>query len=386
MSIPAKLKLPLVFFILILPLYFSMPGGLQLPLFGFLACIFYAAKALLSDAKYFWLIVFYSTLATIQIHLSPIVNYDAFFRKLAAIFVFIGTFSVFSTYYNHRYDKYLFISFGLVVAYAIYSAPSYAIGYDNYLMPGNCGVNNISDIGHLRCSTFGEGNYFGGYIALLLLIYQRSAKFMFLAFVGAIISWSPTPIIVYLYCLYKLIIFKFDKNRSAVVILKNILILGLAVIILGGSYSRMELFFNASERSSLGERFEFIRAGLFMWIDHPLLGVGFGNFGYHLPDYTFFTHLIDRTLYEDSRFIPNNNIVEFLSEQGLIGLLFYIYILFLLSRIRHPIFNRIEIVILILFIGLTMPTFFQIITAALLGILFAKHRPPSLVPSNRKLD
>lgn len=381
-----KVKWPLVFLILILPLYFKLPGGLQLPLFGFFACFFYAIKSLLRNVKNFRLIIFYSALTIIQISLSPIISYDAFARKLAAIFVFIGTYSIFLTYYNQKYDKYLLISFGLVIAYAIYSAPSYILGYQNYLIPGTCGINNISDIGHLRCSTFGEGNYFGGYVALLLLIYQRSSKFMILGFIGAIITWSPTPILIYFYSIYKLIINKFWKKQPAVTISSNILMLGLVLITLLNFQNIIELFSDISERSSLGERFEFIRAGLFMWIDHPLLGVGFGNFGYHLPEYTFFSHLIDRTLYEDSRFIPNNNITEFLSEQGLIGFCFYIYILNEVRKISHPIFSRVEIVILVLLIGLTMPTFFQIIIAALFGILIAKYRPSSSISSNKTLE
>jgi len=370
----SRVRWPIVFFILILPIYFKIPADLQLPLLGFISCLFILFKSTLRDAEGLKLILFYSAFAIGQIAFAPIVNYAAFARKLAGILIFVGTFSVYLNHYSQKYDKYYYISLSFVIAYAVYSAPSYILGYQSYLIPGTCGITNLSELGHLRCATFGEGNYFGGYLALLILIFANSPKFMALAFIGVVISWSPTSILVFAYCSCRVISRRIitGQNRSLMAggVILFILILSIAL-----KYQDIfEIFSNASDRSSLGERSEFIRSALAMWIDYPLAGVGFGNFGYNLADYTVLSQLFERTIFEESRFIPNSNIAEFLSEQGLIGFCFYIYILRLVSNIDHPIFGRIEIIFLLLFIGIAMPTFFQIIVAALLGTLASKYR------------
>jgi O-antigen ligase len=368
-----KIKLSLAFFLLTLPLYFKAPYGLQWPLIGLIISLPLAIGALIKQPVLKWVLIAYLSLGFFQLFFLGVVDINAFVRKFIAIVLFILTFGILLQYYNQKYDKYVYFGLLIVIIYGFYSSFSYIFGYQDYLFPGTCGANNLSDIGHLRCATFGEGNYLGGYIALLTLIYSRQFKFRVMCLIGAVISWSPTPIILILYTNYRQFIEKVKVNKRIKTSIDIMVFASIGFAFLLAQGSVYEMLNNASERSSLGERLEFIRAGLAMWLDNPIVGVGFGNYGYYLPQYTLFQHLMDRTLLEDARFIANNNIIEFLSEQGIIGFMFYIYVLFRASKVIHPTFSRQEVILLLVFIGLTMPTFFQIIVAALLGILASKH-------------
>lgn len=374
-----EIRWPLVVFISLLPLYFRMPSGLQLPLIGFFFCLFLVRKSFSGDSGTLKLVCFYLILGGLQIFFTSIFNYDAYVKKYMAIFICVGTYSLFLKYYNEQYDRYIYLSLVITIVYGVFSAPSHILGYQDYLIPGTCGDNNLSDIGHLRCATFGEGNYFGGYVAILMLIFSQKNKFMILCLIGTLIAWAPTPILIYGYIFYKKTLRKLLPNLRAAFLLNLFLMAFLVSIFFLYYQIILDVIVNASETSSLGERLEFIRSGFAMWIDHPMLGVGFGNYGFALPNYTVFPHLINQTLYDGIRYIPNNNIIEFLSEQGVVGFSFYIYLLMKVSKVHHPIFNRFEIFALIVFIGLAMPTFFQLIVAALLGIFQAKFQitPPA---------
>lgn len=369
-----KTYAPIILFIIICPLYFSNEIGLQIPLIGFLICYLYLFKSIIINREFIFIILIYLILALIQYLFLQDLVFDVFFRKMAAILVFIGTFSIFYEFYNEKYDKYFLASLIFVILYGIYSAFSYIFGYDEYLISGTCATNNLTEFGLLRCSTFGEGNYLGGYLSLMILIFSRYALFMWLCLLGALIAWSPVPFLVYTYTVVKIIIVKYGveayKYKSVMILFALIF----AATAFWNYHIILENFSNTSARSSLGERTEFIRAGFNMWIDHPLIGVGLGNYGDRLPEYTFLTHLFERTIYEDSRFIANNNIIEFLAEQGIFGFLFYVFILNRVSAGEHYLFNRKEIIGLMLLIGFAMPTFFQIIVAALLGTFSAKYR------------
>jgi O-antigen ligase len=369
-----KSHAPIILFIMMSPLYFKNEIGLQIPLIGFIFCFLYLINAIIRNKESILLIIIYLIFSLIQYLFLNSLEYDAFLRKMVAVIVFIGTFYIFFEFYNEKYDKYFLAALVFVILYGIFSAFSYAFSYDEYLIPGTCAATNLSNFGLLRCATFGEGNYLGGYIALTILIFSRYALFMWLSLLGILIAWSPIPALVYIYALSKLLIVKYDvaayKYKAAIILFSLVFVASAF-----WNYSIiLEFFSDTSERSSLGERTEFIRAGFNMWIDHPIIGVGVGNYGERLPEYTLYQHLFDRSIYEDSRFIANNNIIEFAAEQGAFGLLFYAFMLNRVSKVSHDLFSRKEIILLILLIGFAMPTFFQIIVAALLGTFSAKYR------------
>ncbi len=353
---------------LLLPFYFKTPFLVPLPFLGFLAVL----PLLLNKHAYYNKILlfvpFYLMLGITQLIFNNNIQIYEYVTKLAAIIIFIITLSIVVTYYIKMYDRYLMYSFIIVILYALYSAPSYLMGYVNFLIPGTCLENNLSPLNHLRCSTFGEGNYFGGYLSLMILIFSQRTMFMVASLVGVLVSFSPIAMIVWLYLYLRKFIL---KGRFGFILISSITFISFVFALLILDLSLIESIFGNSETSSFWERFEFIRSSFKMWLDNIVIGIGFGQFGNFLPDYTLFNHLIIKAN-DGDRFIPNSNIPEILSEQGLFGLVFFCYILFKLFNLNHPVLTNYEIVIIFIIIGLAMPTLFQIVIAALLGVLISK--------------
>lgn len=353
---------------LLLPLYFKTPFFVPVAFIGFLAILALLLKIQTYENKTLWFVPFYLILGIIQLIINPDLKIYEYITRLSAIIIFIVTLSVVTTYYDKKYDKYLLFSFIFVILYALYSAPSYILGYENFLIPGTCLENNLSVFNHLRCSTFGEGNYFGGYLSLMILIFSQRPSFMLLSLFCVLVSFSPTSMLIWLYLFIRKYIFKGDYGWVLISSIASFLIF---ISILTLDISIIRFFFGDSETSSFWERFEFIRSSFKMWSDNMIIGIGLGQFGYYLSDYTVFNHLIT-SANDGARYIPNSNLAEILSEQGLYGLVFYFYILYKLYYLNHPLLNHYELIIVFIIIGLAMPTLFQIVIAALLGVLISK--------------
>jgi O-antigen ligase len=88
------------------------------------------------------------------------------------------------------------------------------------------------------------------------------------------------------------------------------------------------------ELGSRLKRIAFIIAGLRMFADHPVLGVGISQFGYF---YNFYQPLGLQGMAETVKLIPNNIYVELLAELGIFGfLLFAAFLLGVYRRLRGP--------------------------------------------------
>lgn len=71
-------------------------------------------------------------------------------------------------------------------------------------------------------------------------------------------------------------------------------------------------------RRSLSGRSDMIKAGINIFIDYPFFGVGLGNYKYFAPRYIFISQM----------YYSHNTFITILSELGLIGFLFFIFICF----------------------------------------------------------
>jgi hypothetical protein len=365
-----KVHKSIVLFFLLIPFYFKTDFIINIPLIGFIGLVFLILKKKTFNNKILLFIPYYFILLIFQYNYIEILNISAYTNKLMAIFIFIIILSFITSYYNKKYDVIIYYSFIITLIYGLYSSLSYILGYQQYLIPGTCGDNNLSPLGHLRCSTFGEGNYYGGYISLVALILYGQKWFLPLSLLAAFISFSPTPIFICIYLMLR------SKIPGKFFLITLQISCAIVIFITFFNYYFLEFsliknIFGDSETSSFWERLEFIRSGFSMSFDNTLLGVGFGQFGYHLSSYSDYNHLINNAN-SGFRYIPNSNISEIISEQGLYGLVLYFYILYRLFNLNHPLLNRFELVIIFIFIGLTMPTLFQIVVAALLGVIIAK--------------
>jgi O-antigen ligase len=125
-----------------------------------------------------------------------------------------------------------------------------------------------------------------------------------------------------------------------VLTLRNIIIFGLAVVIIGwvvvrtlgvgGDLFTMEKFqehiSNVFYGASYNERIATFDNAMVAWRDHPWLGIGVGGFGPYIASHPQY-------MPKDGWRIVNNEFLEVLAETGVVGLsFFFIFIVFLVVR------------------------------------------------------
>lgn len=347
--------------------YFLTDIGIPIPALVLILCIYpsFIAKNI-KNFSYLYLILFICALQ-IVFNLTPFNEY--FLRKVIGVILFCYAYYLSKNLFSGYYIKYLKYSLLITFLYALYSSPSYLFGYQNYLIPGTCPDNNISPFGLLRCSTFGEGNYFGTYSALMGILFIGEVRWLFIALICSLISLSPIPIFVNVYLFYSKLNYK----------IKSILILffTILIIIFIGLYfiHGLDLIPPSikdswdSPLSSVSERLEFIRSSFLMFMDYPLFGVGFGQFGNALPQFTNFDHLARNTEGGFIRYIPNNFYAETISEQGLFGLIFAFYFLWKLCQSYNGQLGKREFILLVMILLMTVPTLYQIVLGIIFGVL-----------------
>jgi hypothetical protein len=346
--------------------YFFNDIAIPIPVFIIISCIY--PLFLIKHIKDFTYLYLLLTLAALQIffNLTPLNEY--FLRKIIGITLFCYAFYLTKNLFSQNYIKYVKYSLVITFLYALYSAPSYLLGYQNFLIPGTCPDNNISPFGLLRCSTFGEGNYFGTYSALMGILFVGNIRMLSIAMICSLISFSPIPIFVNTYLFISRLSFKL-KNILYILLIILILIFSLLFFIYGLKLiplSMKEAW--ESPMSSVSERLEFISSSFLMFLDHPLFGIGFGQFGNALPQFTIFEHFV-RNTESGFRYIPNNFYAETIAEQGLFGLIFALYFFRKLYDSYTGLLGKRELVFLVLLLLITVPTLYQIVMGVILGIL-----------------
>ncbi|MDP9341261.1 MAG: O-antigen ligase family protein [Actinomycetota bacterium] len=119
--------------------------------------------------------------------------------------------------------------------------------------------------------------------------------------------------------------FRAGQRRQVVAVVGA---LAVAVLFIPKSYLSVELpSFQSEFSSSSGNdstaivRLQYWKAGYEMWLDHPIDGVGIGQYNYELPNYAPFT-LSPKDLDNGA----HNIYVAVLAETGLVGLLLYLWL------------------------------------------------------------
>jgi probable O-glycosylation ligase (exosortase A-associated) len=110
-------------------------------------------------------------------------------------------------------------------------------------------------------------------------------------------------------------------------------------------YSRVESLSEGTEDRSLRGRWSYVVTGLHILHDHPLLGVGLGNFGYAfgLPQYSEYAEVSERQFMLGSLRAPgsaetraaHNMYLEVVTETGLVGFFFFGLLIFVTWRDLH---------------------------------------------------
>jgi O-antigen ligase len=298
-------------------------------------------------------------------------NFVWFTMKYFSILLCFLTFFVISQRHALESLVALKLSILLTVIFGIFSAPAYIFDYQSLLPFGICETNNIFLLsGHLRCSTFGEGNYLGIFLTTILIIFHTKKSVFFLCLVGIIISMSKIALVILCYLLIR----KFLRLPLFGVFIGAIAFL---LFFVDADFVGSVLLGNElPERSSAGERLEFARIGLRMFLDNPVIGVGAGQYHVYLSDYTKFPHLLEGVSIPGLRFIPNNVFAEILAEFGTLGIFIYFGWNYLLATHVSK-WNRMSVgenIGLLFLLGLAQPTYFILSNFLVYGIAMGKTR------------
>jgi len=118
------------------------------------------------------------------------------------------------------------------------------------------------------------------------------------------------------------------------------------------SYKSLVYFITTGEeilgRNSLSTRSDMIRAGLNIFMDYPIFGVGIGNYKFVAPRYIFIRQI----------YYSHNTVVTILSELGIVGFLFFIFIYFkIINNIYYFYKNSIFISSFYFYLGLSFVNF-----------------------------
>ena len=366
------IALPILF--LFLPIYFENITGIYIPFYCAIFLIFSYLFSYRYSKRLFYFTAAISVLSLLHIFFyKSQLNFNFFLLRVFAVLVFIWVCEIVKIGFLTSHLKYLKASFWFVFAYTIFAGFSFLGNYSFLLIPGTASQGNLTPLGILRCGTFGEGNYLGGYLALIALLFVKEPKMLIAAWIGCLIAYSPIPLILIPLLLFH-VHFLSMKFRWATLKRMYIAVLFL-VAVLAPFYiyniisDSIDQYLNAESynlKTSFVERTDFIVSGIKMWLKSPLIGQGFGQFSELLSDYATLPHLIINE--ENYRYIANNNFVEIASEQGVAGLCYYFMILWECEndflRKRH-----FSASIFLFVLGIAMPTFFQIVVAGILGIL-----------------
>jgi hypothetical protein len=281
----------------------------------------------------------------------------------------------------------------MAAAYSWYLFGAGVLGFEPFVLPGTVDPKYfpVAGISFLRSGTFNEGNILGLFMLLSvgLALYERRRLVAVLFSLTLLLSLSTVNVLG-LALLWTMVWYREHSNMS---VGRRALYLGLgavAMLLVGfalwqAGYLQAVIVgkLSGDEMGSRIKRIAFVIAGLNMFSDHPVLGVGISQFGYFYNSYQTLGIL---GIAETVKLIPNNIYVELLSELGIIGfLIFTSFLLLVYRRLRYPELTPLRLTfITMLFVWNAFPTYTMMFLWAFLGLavgassrLTSVPRPPS---------
>jgi O-antigen ligase len=232
------------------------------------------------------------------------------------------------------------------VAAATYSWYLFAaglVGIDPILLPGIEDPKYFSVAGRtfVRSGTFQEGNFLGLFllVSVGIALYERRRLLAGVLSLTVLLTFSTVNTLALAF-FWSMVWLRAHSSagtsRRAKFIVAGILVaLVMGFVLLQTGYLESVIFgkLGTEEVGSRIKRIAFMIAGLRMFADHPLLGVGISQFGYF---YNSYQPLGLQGIAETVKLIPNNIYVELLSELGIIGFaLFAAFLLAVYRRLRR---------------------------------------------------
>jgi O-antigen ligase len=299
-----------------------------------------------------------------------------------------------SAYENEsRYLRAWRLGATVAAVYSWYLFVAGLLGLEPFVLPGIVEPKYFTVAGRsfVRSGTFNEGNILGLFMLLSvgLALYERRRLVAVLFSLTVLLTFS-TVNVAGLALLWTMVWYREHSNLS---VGRRVLYLGLgAVVLLAVGFALWQAGYlqavivgklSGDELGSKVKRIAFVIAGLRMFSDHPLLGVGISQFGYF---YNSYQTLGIWGIAETVKLIPNNIYVELLSELGIIGfLIFTSFLLLVYRRLRYPELTPLRLTfITMLLVWNAFPTYTMMFLWAFLGLavgassrLTSVPRPPS---------
>lgn len=207
-----------------------------------------------------------------------------------------------------------------------------------------------SDYFAVRAGIFVEGNHGGSYylLSFFLMWFAQSHGLRFgrngmlLAFGGVILTQSTTALVLLLPLAAAAYAALPVQNRKRTLnwpssLLMISAVLGLSVVFGGEILTKLTGEDIDHSSFSRYDRLASIMSGINMFMEHPFFGVGIQGYAFALPQ--FVDPFIDSFFDWNSRRIANNIYIELLAEQGAVGLLAMLMVVYCICK---PIFCRVR--------------------------------------------
>lgn len=163
------------------------------------------------------------------------------------------------------------------------------------------------------------------YLGLSLRLKRWYQLFSVITASGIVATLSRTGIILMLLGVLFLTSQLSKRGRALVQVLKWSIGFLVLILLLGGPAFRSRLLFSGDDISVMG-RFWAWEAGLRMWLDYPILGIGLGRFA---ESYQLYRPL---GAFYIEYMVAHNSWVEILAETGLIGFFIICFIAVIIAR------------------------------------------------------
>lgn len=205
-----------------------------------------------------------------------------------------------------------------------------------------------TDYFEVRAGVFVEGNHGGSYYLLSFFLMwfaqQHGLRFglsgMVLALAGLALSQSSASMVLWLPLAVVAFLSLPARIRKATLRFRSggaMLAVICALAVAFGPEVLLKLTGEEIDSTSFSryDRIASVMSGINMFLAHPVFGVGIQGYAFALPQ--FVDSFIESFFDWNSRRIANNIYVELLAEQGIIGLVAMLLVMF---RICKPIFRR----------------------------------------------
>ncbi|MEY5048254.1 MAG: Geobacillus virus [Bacteroidota bacterium] len=293
--------------------------------------------------NYFWEFDYSLALSNVRF----VYPFDSILKIVYLFISFCGFFSIILNLNNHRVNNYInYIFAGAIVSllYAWYLFFSNYLHLPEYLLPGmDLEPQRVSN-GPIRCGTFKEGNYFGLFILIMVILsaYYKRFKSMFFFTISIITSFSTVGMIsvflfssfyfirsLYIRKKYYLILSSFVIIFSSIIFLlntNNILRTMLVSKLVGNTEFENS---NAESTYSKQERTESSITAFKLGLDNLVFGVGPSNYSLHYDQY-YSRYKFKNKYFKPKKPVCNNVYMELFSEQGIVGLILFLFFLYLI--------------------------------------------------------